>query len=103
MAERTSVPDAGVPDRWELPAPVAHRAGANGAKSVELFPHAGQGALGNLEVRVQRYVAAVPEGDREEGEPGGACAGPVPHYGQDEQGDRRGPCGGGEAFEAGRL
>src|SRR5260370_23252078 len=52
MAERTPLPDAGVPDRRELPAPAAHRAGTNGAKPVELFPHAGQDAIGNLEVRV---------------------------------------------------
>src|SRR5207237_5105150 len=37
MAERTSLSDAGVPDRRELSAPAAHRAGANGAEPVELF------------------------------------------------------------------
>src|SRR5262249_57735253 len=103
MAERAPLPDAGVPDRRPLPTTLAHRTGANDAEPAELFPPAGQDPVGGLEVRVQRYVAALPEGDRQEGGSGGARAGPVPHHGQDEQGDRRGAEGRDETLEGRRL
>ena len=54
-------------------------------------------------VRVQRYVAGVHEGDREESAAGDLYSGPVSCDAEDEQSDRQGPCGGSETDAEGWL
>ena len=103
VAAGSQVPDAGLSDRRGLPPAVVGRQRPDGQGVSRVLSHVGQGAFGPVEVRMQRHVEAVLEGDRQEGGPGGARVGPFSHHGQDEQGDRRSACRRGQASGAGRL
>ena len=65
--------------------------GRNGPKrACGLLRYAGGEAVAGVAVHLQRHVEAVLEGDCRESRAGGACPGPLPHHGPDEQGHRRG-------------
>jgi len=103
VAAWPQVPDAGLPDRQWIEAPLMDWQGPDNQDSAAVFPHAGQRTFRQIEVRVQRHVEAVLEGDCQESRRRDPRAGPVPHHAEDEQGDRRGAGSGSETFAGGRL
>src|SRR3990170_9007958 len=103
MATWAQVSNDGVPDRRGQPTAIMGWERPYDQDLPAVLPHVWQGAFEPASVRVQRHVEAVPEGDCEEGGPGGPRVGSVPRDGQDEQGDRRGSCGRGETAGGWRL
>jgi len=103
VAKGAQVPDAGLSNRQRLEAAAMDWEGSNRENLPAVLPDVGQRTFKRSEVRLQRYVETLPEGDRQEGGRSDSRARPISHYAEDEQGNRRGPSGRGEANEGGRL
>ena len=70
-------------DRRWLAAAVMDRQGPHDQDLPAVLPHAGQRTFRQTDVRVQRPVEAVLEGDRQKGRRRHSCAGPVSHHAED--------------------
>ena len=70
---------------------------------LRFFRFLGKERTAGIAVHLQRHVAGVLEGDRQEGPPGRSRSGPLSHHATDEQGDRRSACRRGQATGGGRL
>ena len=100
MAARTSVSHPGLPDRPRAHAAPVDRPDATRQDAPPVLPVVRPGANAGAAVHLQRHVAAVPHGGRQEGGPRPPRARPVPHRAQHEYGDRHRPARGGPRAEA---
>ena len=75
----------------------------DGKDATAILSLLGQGADQESSVHLQRHVARLPEGNRQEGEPRDPRTGPLSCDAADQQGDQQSPCRGGETIGGGRL
>jgi len=99
VAEGAQVSHVSLPNRQRLEAPVMDWQGSNREDLPAILPDARQRTFQEAEVRLQRHVEGVLEGDRQKSQPGDPCARSIPYYAEDEQSNRRGSSGRGKANE----
>ncbi len=103
LGPRPHVFDAGLRHRRRDEATVGRGRRADRGEPAVVPGGARRDGLQAGEVRVQRHVEAVPQGDRRETRSGGPRAGPVPRDAEVRQGAGRDPGGGVEAVGSRRL